>query len=218
MRGAIRNKKVRRPLGSFPIASALEYNFSSARQVSSMRTLACVLSWLLLSTPSVLGQSGGSVGAFEGQSDVGTVLHAGSAVFDSSSKTYVIAASGENMWFASDAFHFVWAKASGDISLTADVSFIGTGGNKHRKSVLMVRQSLDPDSIYADVALHGDGLTSLQFRDEKGGLTHEVQSNVSGPGTLRIEKRDEYFSMSLAPKGGQLEIACGSVRIPIRGS
>lgn len=122
------------------------------------------------------------------------------------------------MWFASDAFHFVWTKASGDISLTADVSFIGNGGNKHRKSVLMIRHSLDPDSNYADVALHGDSLTSLQFRDEKGAMTHEIPSNISAPSCLRIEKRGEYFSMSLAPKGGKIEIAGGSMRIPIRAA
>ena len=32
----------------------------------------------------------------------------------------------------------------------------------------MIRQGLDADSAYVDVALHGDGLTSLQFRDAKG--------------------------------------------------
>ena len=32
----------------------------------------------------------------------------------------------------------------------------------------MIRQSLDADSAYVDVALHGDGLTSLQFRDAQG--------------------------------------------------
>jgi TolB protein len=187
--------------------------------VRSIRALPYILSSLLFTAPSTLGQSAASpIGAFDGQSDIGTVLHPGSAVFDSSNKTYTIAGSGENMWFASDAFHFIWTKASGDLSLTADVSFLGTGGNKHRKGVLMIRQSLDPDSIYADVALHGDGLTSLQFRDDKGGLTHEVQSNLSAPGTLRIEKRGDYFFMSLAPKGGKVEIASGSVRIPIQGS
>jgi TolB protein len=189
-----------------------------------MRPLACILpaalfSALLFSAYSKPGESvQNAVGAFDGQSDVGTVLHAGSAVFDSSNKSYTIAGSGENMWFASDAFHFVWTKASGDVSLAADVSFLGTGGANHRKGVLMIRQSLDPDSVYADVALHGDGLTSLQFRDAKGGLTHEVQSNVSAPGTLRIEKHGDYFSMALAPLGGKLERASGSVRIPIHGS
>ncbi len=39
----------------------------------------------------------------------------------------------------------------------------------------MVRQSLDADSPYADIALHGSGLTSLQYRDSKGAHTHEIQ-------------------------------------------
>ena len=48
----------------------------------------------------------------------------------------------------------------------------------------MIRQSLDADSAYVDVALHGDGLTSLQFRDAKGAATHEVQANVAAPERL----------------------------------
>jgi TolB protein len=58
--------------------------------------------------------------------------------------------------------------------------------------VLMIRQSLDADSAYVDVARHGDGLTSLQFRHEKGQATHEVQSNIVAPTRLRIEKRGKY--------------------------
>jgi hypothetical protein len=34
-----------------------------------------------------------------------------------------VAGSGDNMWFAKDAFHYVWTKAVKDVSLTADVSF-----------------------------------------------------------------------------------------------
>ena len=87
--------------------------------------------------------------------------------------------SGENMWFAKDAFQFAWKRASGDLSLAADVAFVGVGKDPHRKACLMIRQSLDADSAYVDVALHGDGLTSLQFRDARGAATHEVQANVS---------------------------------------
>ena len=57
------------------------------------------------------------------------------------------------------------------------------------KPVCLFRQSLDPDSAYADAALHGDGLTSLAIPRSAGALTHEIQSNVSGPRRLRIEKR-----------------------------
>ena len=112
-------------------------------------------------------------------------------------RTYTISGSGENMWLAADAFQFVWKKISGDVTLTADISFLTKTGNEHKKAVLMLRQSLDADSVYADVALHASGLTSLQFRDEKGAITHEIQSNLSAPKRLRIAKRGDYVYMSL---------------------
>ena len=128
-----------------------------------------------------------SVGLFEGHGDVGAVLHAGSVEFDAAKRSYALSGSGENMWSGTDGFQFVWKKVSGDVTLTADISFIGKGVNEHRKAVLMVRQSLDANSSYADVALHGSGLTSLQYREEKGTATHEIQANVSAPKRLRIE-------------------------------
>jgi len=156
------------------------------------------------------------IGSFEEHGDVGIVLHAGSVEFDASKGNYTIAGSGENMWFAADGFQFVWKKVSGDVTLTADVSFVGKGVNEHRKAVLMVRQSLDPDSAYADVALHGSGLTSLQFREEKGAATHEIQANVSAPKRLRIEKRGAYFNMSLAGADGNFHLAGGPTRIMLK--
>ncbi len=121
------------------------------------------------------------------------------------------------MWFAADAFQFAWKKVSGDVTLTADISFLTNTGNEHKKAVLMLRQSLDADSIYADVALHASGLTSLQFRDEKGAVTREVQSNLSAPKHLRIAKRGDYVYMSL---GNEVEpkVAGGWLRIPLQGA
>src|SRR5258708_32642394 len=81
----------------------------------------------------------------------------------------------------------------------------------------MLRQSLDTDSVYADVALHASGLTSLQFRDEKGAVTHEVQSNLSAPQRLRIARRGDYVYMSLAADGGEPSVAGGWLRIPLKG-
>ena len=165
-------------------------------------------------------QSGASAaapaGVFEGHGDVGTVLHEGSVKYDAAKQSYTIAGSGENMWFGSDAFQFVWKKMSGDMTLTADISFLGKGVNEHRKAVLMIRQTLDADSPYADVALHGSGLTSLQFREEKGAATHEIQANISAPKRLRIEKRGAYFSMWLADASGEFRPAGGSTRITLK--
>jgi TolB protein len=155
---------------------------------------------------------------FESSGDVGTVLHPGSVEYDSSRETYALTGSGENMWFKADAFQFVWKKMSGDVTLTADISFPATTGNPHKKAVLMIRQSLDADSVYADVALHGNGMTALQFRDEKGGLTREVQSNPSAPRRLSIAKRGDYVYMALAAAEGEPEVAGGSLRVPLQGT
>jgi TolB protein len=159
-----------------------------------------------------------AIGVFEDHGDVGTVLHPGSAVVGSERGNYLVTGSGENMWLATDAFQFVWKKVTGDVALAANISFVGQGKNEHRKAVLMIRQSLDADSVYADLALHGSGLTSLQYRDAKGAITHEIQSNMSAPARLRIEKRGEYIYMFVAGEGEELHLAGGSTRVPLEGS
>ena len=157
----------------------------------------------------------GPLGIFEDHADVGTVLHAGAVDYDAAKQTYTIAGSGENMWFSSDAFQFVWKKVSGDVTLTADIAFIGAGHEGHRKAVLMIRQNLDGDAPYADVARHGDGLTSLQARDEKGATTTEIQSAVKGPARVRIAKRGDNFFIWVAGEGEDLQFSGGSMRVPL---
>jgi TolB protein len=167
-------------------------------------------------TGKLLGQAdaANSLGIFEKQADVGRVLHPGSVSFDPATRLYTVAGSGENMWSTQDGFHFGWKKASGDLALTADISFLGQGGAPHRKACLMIRQSLDPDAAYVDVALHGDGLTSLQFREAKGAATHEIQANLSSPRRLRIEKQGKYVRMHLAAMGEELRFSGAAVRLP----
>jgi len=156
-------------------------------------------------------------GIFESDGDVGTVLHRGSVDYDATKGTYTVAGSGENMWFAKDAYHFVWKKMSGDVALSADITFAGSGGNAHRKAVLMIRQSLDQDSAYVDIARHGNGMTALQFRTAKGGVTNEVESPDWGPAQVRIEKHGAFVTMWLAKKSGdELKIAGASPRIELQ--
>jgi len=172
----------------------------------------------ILLTVASCSMAQGSLGIFDGSGDVGTVNRKGSVAFDADSKSYAVTGGGENMWFRGDAFHFVWKKVSGNVTLAADVALSGGEGNAHRKAVLVIRQTLDPDSGYASAALHGDGLTSLQSRRVKGDLTHEIQANVSGPARLRIERRGKYVSMSAGRKGEELEGAAGPMEVPLEGS
>jgi TolB protein len=155
------------------------------------------------------------VGIFEGHGDVGKVLHPGSVTFDAGKQAYVMRASGHNMWATDDAFHFVWKKVSGDASVAADIAWDNTGGNPHKKAVLIMRQSLDADSAYADAAAHGDGTFSLQGRDSKGAATHEVQANAPRPTRLQLRKIGEYFHMSYGA-GPELQLSGGALRVPLQ--
>ena len=166
---------------------------------------------VLVVCPPELGAA--VLGAFEGHSDVGAPKRAGSTEFDAIPRSYKVTGGGRNMWFTNDALHFVWRKVSGDVTLAADITFEGQGVDPHRKACLLVRQSLDADSAYADAAVHGDGLTSLQYREAKGALTREIQSNIGGPRRLRLEKRGKYVSMSDAAVGQGLRPAGGSFRL-----
>lgn len=169
-----------------------------------------------VAAPSVLFAD--PVGEFEAQTDVGRVGSPGTARYDPAEDVYTIGGSGENMWFDRDEFTFVWRRMSGDVSLAADIEVFSSGpdANAHRKGIIMIRQSLDGDAAYADVALHGDSLTSLQFRDGKGGVTREIRTINAGPKRLRLEKRGDTFYMSagdgedtLKPTGSSVALEMG---------
>lgn len=155
---------------------------------------------------------------FEAGQDIGTVLHPGAITYDEQANAYTLSASGENMWLTKDAFYFAWKKASGDVSISADISFVGIGTNPHRKAVVMIRQSLAPDSPYVDIALHGVGLISLQDREVPGGLTHQMVVADNAPTRLLLEKRGNYFYMYLAHGDNVPKLAGGSIRVPITGT
>lgn len=153
---------------------------------------------------AVVGEN--AIGAFEHWGDVGAVALAGAARFDPASQTYMLTGGGANLWGKEDAFHFVWQKcwSADDRALAADIAWPTAGGQPHRKACLLFRQSLDPAAAYVDVAVHGDGLTSLQFRLEKGGATHEIQANLVAPVRVQLVKRGKYALLYCGQRGAPL--------------
>jgi WD40 repeat protein len=173
---------------------------------------------LLVGSAVARGQSSNeALGQFDGQGDYGTILLPGSGRYDASKDSYTISGSGADLWSGVDAFHFVWKKMSGDLALSADIDFVGEKGNAHRKAVLMIRQSLDPHSVYVDVARHGDGLTSLQYRDSVGADTHEIETYGKGPHRVRIEKRGDYIYASISDANGNMAPSGAAMRVGFEG-
>ena len=156
------------------------------------------------------------LGMFADHADIGEPTRAGDAAYDARADRYLVSGGGEDMWYDRDAFHIVWTQVSGDVSLAADVAWTGEDGNPHRKAGVILRQSLDPDAAYADVVVHGDGLTALQYRETQGGPTREIRSNVTAPQRVRIEKEGDYVYMSVAGDDGTLRPAGGSFRLELR--
>ncbi len=142
-----------------------------------------------------------SLGTFSNQADVGSPLHAGRATFDADKDEYTIEGAGANIWANRDEFHFVWRRLKGNFILTTNAAFPGKGVEPHRKIGWMIRASLDDDSPHASAVLHGDGLTSLQFRKTKAGVTEEVVSKVRAADVLQLERKGNTYRMSAARFG-----------------
>ena len=167
---------------------------------------------------SIRAQSKRPLGIFESQSDVGSVVPAGTATYDEATKSYTITAAGENMWLKQDAFHYLYKKASGDLALTADIVFPNPGGNEHRKAALVLRQTLDADAIYADASVHGNGMTAIQYRPAKAAFTQDVELNIQIPRRIRIEKRGDTFTMFISEKGEPLHPAGATIYTHLEGT
>src|SRR5882724_7010997 len=179
-----------------------------------MKILVLFLAFALMNALPSFGAD--EAGIFTGFGDVGKVAKAGMVKFDSAKGEYLVSGGGSNMWNTVDGFHFVWKQMSGDLTLSAKVSFPAKGGQDHRKACLIIRQSLDEDAPYADAVLHGNGLTALQCRDAAGAMTHEVIALGTNTQALRLEKRGDYFAMSVAGPGEELHSAGGMYLLKLK--
>jgi TolB protein len=180
-----------------PASKTAKPDFMNLR-IFSRLVAGCFLSTLPFDTTA----NADELGLFTGQTEIGQPARAGSVSLESALNSFVIAGGGENMWFTNDAFHFLWKRVSGDFDLRAAIEWLGSGGNPHRKACLLVRQELSADAPYIDVAVHGNGLTSLQFRETQGGLTHEIQANVTRPARVGMVRQGNLFFMNLLESDG----------------
>ncbi|MDR2912025.1 MAG: hypothetical protein LBV38_01805 [Alistipes sp.] len=163
-----------------------------------MKIKFSILSSLIaLALPLLMSSSAPGVGIFEGSNDVGCPLMRGSSAFDAATGTYTLTGAGFNMWDLNDEYHMLWKKVSGNFSMSTKITFEGEGVNAHRKMGIIIRESLEGNSECAYVTVHGDGLTSLQYREEAGRLTREVVG-PKGADHIYIERQGNKIIMKTA--------------------
>jgi TolB protein len=175
--------------------------------MTSRRTTRVSRATLLVALATVMAQSSTRIsgqqpiGYFQGHDDVGQPKIAGSTTYDADRQSYTMVGAGTNMWAARDEFQFAWRRMTGDFILRAHVTFLGTGTDPHRKAGWIIRTSLDAASPYVDAALHGDGMTSLQYRRTAGAITEESRSTITKPEIIQLERRGRTYTMSVARYG-----------------
>jgi Tol biopolymer transport system component len=180
----------------------------------AFRRMGAVSASLLALMDGLVPALSGVVGQFDQHADVGGPKLAGTAVYNAVSQEYQLSAAGSNMWAKRDEFQFVWKRMRGDFILQARVQLLGQGADPHRKLGWMVRSSLEPDAAYADAAVHGDGLTSLQFRRSSGAITEEVRSPAKAPDFVQLERLGNRMTLSTARFGDPL-VSCQLPDLPL---
>lgn len=141
------------------------------------------------------------IGQFDQFSNIGKPEIPGTASYSHPSQSYRITGSGANIWFGQDSFSFLSKQMNGDFIVQTRISFVGQGHELHRKTGIMIRSSAEANSPVVACTVHGDGLTSLQYRTKPGENMKEIKFAISAPDVLQLEKKGLTYTMSVARFG-----------------
>jgi TolB protein len=152
------------------------------------------------------GAQTGKLGVFTDSGDVGGPVVKGSTVFDAYKGQFRMTGAGANIWAKEDQFQYVWREMSGNMAVTATMQFLGEGA-PHRKAGIMLRHSLDTDSPYIDVVIHGTGMPGIQWRNTKGDITNAMDFPTDGPAKfkLKLVRQGGAVTVFLAKNGAELK-------------
>ena len=166
----LKGKVITWNINAAPGASTLTYKVIPSATASGLAEWFGASDGITISGMQSLSLLLASKGIFEGHLDVGSVLAAGDASFDTGKKEYTVAGSGGDIWNNADAFHFLFKEVSGDFTFKATIAVDAfESANEWAKAGLMVRDSLDPGSIYYDALLRPDYQACTQWRATTNG-------------------------------------------------
>lgn len=141
-----------------------------------------------------------AMGDFEGECDMGDVKVPGSTTWDAPRHNYTVTGDGFDIYYKNDSGHFVWRKMSGDLTIKAGIRFVGSSPARFRKAILLVRQSLDPASPFADVVMHGEGTVVVQDRLRHGQGAEQHMTDLTGT-TLWLVRHGDTFTGYVSSPG-----------------
>jgi hypothetical protein len=126
----------------------------------------------------------------------------GGITYDPVTRTYTMTGSGEDIWDVTDPrqtgyhdeFHFAYKQLSGAGSIIAKLESL-TNTDPWTKAGVMIRETLDSNSVYAMVAITPENGVTFQYRIDKAGETTTMeQADVNAPHWVKINRTQNTFT------------------------
>jgi hypothetical protein len=143
------------------------------------------------SLPVSVSACGGALPGGWSDQDIGSVAQAGSAA--SCSSSFIVQASGNDIWGSADAFHFASTSLAGDGSLVARVVAV-QNTDPWAKAGLMMRNDTTAGSIFADLFVTPGNGVSFQWRaTANGGCNSTTVGGITAPVWLKLTRSGTNF-------------------------
>ena len=129
--------------------------------------------------------------------------------------TYTMTASGEDIWAEADEFHFAYKELSGAAAIIAKVESL-ENTDPFAKAGVMIRDTLDADSIYAAVLVTPENGVRFQFRNKAGGKTdRNFAEGVTAPQWVKLERTVGGFLRAYFSADGSAwtQVGMGAIRM-----
>jgi regulation of enolase protein 1 (concanavalin A-like superfamily) len=131
--------------------------------------------------------------------DIGSVGVIGSASY--ANGTFTVKGSGADIWGTADAFRFVYKVMSGDGQIIARVASV-QNTNSYAKGGVMMRQSLNANSMHAMMDLRPTGGAEFSRRTSTGGTTSATtRSGIAAPYWVKLVRSGNTFTGYVSSNG-----------------
>jgi regulation of enolase protein 1 (concanavalin A-like superfamily) len=120
------------------------------------------------------------------QKDIGATAAAGNAGVRG--QTFIVTGSGSDVWDNADEFHFVYQEISGDLEIQAKVVSM-TITDAWAKAGVMIRNTLDANSIHAMMVMSAANGVAFQRRTSTGGSSsHSAGTITAAPYWVKLTR------------------------------
>jgi len=116
-----------------------------------------------------------------------------------------VVGSGRDIWNRSDEFHFAYKQLDGNGTITARIDSV-EDAHIWTKAGIIIRDTLAPDSAFADVVITPRNQVSFQYRPAKGQLATDIHTDpnaVTLPHWVRLIRDGNKFRAQHSDDGSR---------------